>query len=141
SVSMFDMRCPDEGAVNQPHSKARHEKLQIVHHQLKEDEDQWQDDLARWKTRRRSASQDLLKKEAERKKMEQLLIGGEGNSERRKSVKTYREIVEEKEKRERELHEAYKNASSQEEAYNILQHYIERFAISEAERNSFDSYN
>ncbi|KAL7976427.1 hypothetical protein Chor_015491 [Crotalus horridus] len=77
SVSMFDMRCPDEGAVNQPHSKARHEKLQIVHHQLKEDEDQWQD-------------------------------------------------------RERELHEAYKNASSQEEAYNILQHYIERFTISEA---------
>ncbi|XP_039181181.1 LIM and calponin homology domains-containing protein 1 isoform X13 [Crotalus tigris] len=132
SVSMFDMRCPDEGAVNQPHSKARHEKLQIVHHQLKEDEDQWQDDLARWKTRRRSASQDLLKKEAERKKMEQLLIGGEGNSERRKSIKTYREIVEEKEKRERELHEAYKNASSQEEAYNILQHYIERFTISEA---------
>ncbi|KAM3831822.1 LIM and calponin homology domains-containing protein 1 isoform 8-T12 [Vipera latastei] len=132
SLSMFDMRCPDEGAVNQPHSKARHEKLQIIHHQLKEDEDQWQDDLARWKTRRRSASQDLLKKEAERRKMEQLLTGGEGNSERRKSIKTYREIVEEKEKRERELHEAYKNARSQEEAYNILQHYIERFTISEA---------
>ncbi|XP_058048394.1 LIM and calponin homology domains-containing protein 1 isoform X15 [Ahaetulla prasina] len=132
SVSMFDMRCPDEGAVNQPHSKDRHEKLQIVHHQLKEDEDQWQDDLARWKNRRRSASQDLLKKEAERKKMEQLLIGGEGSNERRKSIKTYREIVEEKEKRERELHEAYKNARSQEEADRILQHYIERFTISEA---------
>ncbi|XP_013927391.1 PREDICTED: LIM and calponin homology domains-containing protein 1-like, partial [Thamnophis sirtalis] len=132
SVSMCDMRCPDEGAVNQPHSKDRHEKLQIIHHQLKEDEDQWQDDLARWKNRRRSASQDLLKKEAERKKMEQLLIGGEGSNERRKSIKTYREIVEEKEKRERELHEAYKNARSQEEADRILQHYIERFTISEA---------
>ncbi|ETE61975.1 LIM and calponin-likey domains-containing protein 1, partial [Ophiophagus hannah] len=132
SASMFDMRCPDEGAVNQPHSKDRHEKLQIIQHQLKEDEDQWQDDLARWKNRRRSASQDLLKKEAERKKMEQLLTGGEGNNERRKSIKTYREIVEEKEKRERELHEAYKNARSQEEADRILQHYIERFTISEA---------
>uniref|UniRef100_A0A8C6YGC8 DUF4757 domain-containing protein n=1 Tax=Naja naja TaxID=35670 RepID=A0A8C6YGC8_NAJNA len=132
SASMFDMRCPDEGAVNQPHSKDRHEKLQIIQHQLKEDEDQWQDDLARWKNRRRSASQDLLKKEAERKKMEQLLTGGEGSNERRKSIKTYREIVEEKEKRERELHEAYKNARSQEEADRILQHYIERFTISEA---------
>ncbi|NWW36188.1 LIMC1 protein, partial [Panurus biarmicus] len=53
-------------------------------------------DLARWKSRRRSASQDLIKKEAERKKMERLMAG-EGTNERRKSIKTYREIVEEKE--------------------------------------------
>ncbi|NXG26868.1 LIMC1 protein, partial [Dromaius novaehollandiae] len=130
SVSMFDMRCEDE-AVMQPHSKARHEKLQNIHNQLKEDETRWQDDLARWKSRRRSASQDLIKKEAERKKMERLL-SGEGTNERRKSIKTYREIVEEKERRERELHEAYKNAKSQEEAESILQQYIERFTISEA---------
>ncbi|XP_044274132.1 LIM and calponin homology domains-containing protein 1 isoform X2 [Varanus komodoensis] len=132
SVSMFDMRCADEAAVMQPHSKARHEKLQTIHNQLKEDEDRWQDDLARWKSRRRSASQDLLKKEAERKKMERLLSGADGASERRKSIKTYREIVEEKERRERELHEAYKNARSREEADSILQQYIERFTISEA---------
>ncbi|KAG6930085.1 LIM and calponin homology domains 1 [Chelydra serpentina] len=131
SVSMFDMRCEDE-AVMQPHSKARHEKLQHIHNQLKEDEDRWQDDLARWKSRRRSASQDLIKKEAERKKMERLLSSGDGTSERRKSIKTYREIVEEKERREKELHEAYKNARSCEEAESILQQYIERFTISEA---------
>ncbi|XP_074807601.1 LIM and calponin homology domains-containing protein 1 isoform X3 [Natator depressus] len=131
SLSMFDMRCEDE-AVMQPHSKARHEKLQHIHNQLKEDEDRWQDDLARWKSRRRSASQDLLKKEAERKKMERLLSGSDGTSERRKSIKTYREIVEEKERREKELHEAYKNARSREEAESILQQYIERFTISEA---------
>ncbi|KFP65219.1 LIM and calponin homology domains-containing protein 1, partial [Cariama cristata] len=130
SVSMFDMRCEEE-AVTQPHSKARHEKLQNIHNQLKEDETRWQDDLARWKSRRRSASQDLIKKEAERKKMERLL-SGDGTNERRKSIKTYREIVEEKERRERELHEAYKNAKSQEEAESILQQYIERFTISEA---------
>ncbi|XP_009862911.1 PREDICTED: LIM and calponin homology domains-containing protein 1 [Apaloderma vittatum] len=130
SMSMFDMRCEEE-AVTQPHSKARHEKLQNVNNQLKEDETRWQDDLARWKSRRRSASQDLIKKEAERKKMERLL-SGEGTNERRKSIKTYREIVEEKERRERELHEAYKNAKSQEEAESILQQYIERFTISEA---------
>ncbi|XP_033015606.1 LIM and calponin homology domains-containing protein 1 isoform X5 [Lacerta agilis] len=132
SVSMFDMRCTDEAAVMQPHSQARHEKLQAIHHQLKEEEDRWQDDLARWKSRRRSASQDLFKKEAERKKMERLLTGTEEASERRKSIKTYREIVEEKERRERALHEAYKNARSREEADNILQQYIERFTISEA---------
>ncbi|NXK31789.1 LIMC1 protein, partial [Piprites chloris] len=130
SMSMFDMRCEEE-AVTQPHSKARHEKLQNIHNQLKEDETRWQDDLARWKSRRRSASQDLIKKEAERKKMERLL-SGDGTSERRKSIKTYREIVEEKERRERELHEAYKNAKTQEEAESILQQYIERFTISEA---------
>ncbi|NWT01935.1 LIMC1 protein, partial [Mionectes macconnelli] len=130
SMSMFDMRCEEE-AVTQPHSKARHEKLQSIHNQLKEDETRWQDDLARWKSRRRSASQDLIKKEAERKKMERLL-SGDGTNERRKSIKTYREIVEEKERRERELHEAYKNAKTQEEAESILQQYIERFTISEA---------
>ncbi|NXD19535.1 LIMC1 protein, partial [Spelaeornis formosus] len=130
SMSMFDMRCEEE-AVAQPHSKARHEKLQNIHNQLKEDETRWQDDLARWKSRRRSASQDFIKKEAERKKMERLL-SGEGMNERRKNIKTYREIVEEKERRERELHEAYKNAKTQEEAESILQQYTERFTISEA---------
>lgn len=42
SMSMFDMRCEEE-AASQPHSKARHEKLQNVHNQLKEDETRWQD--------------------------------------------------------------------------------------------------
>ncbi|XP_074085642.1 LIM and calponin homology domains-containing protein 1 isoform X7 [Macrotis lagotis] len=131
SVSMLDMRCEEETTI-QPHSKARQEQLQFINSQLKEEDDKWQDDLARWKSRRRSASQDLIKKEAERKKMERLLAGGDGTSERRKSIKTYREIVQEKERRERELHEAYKNARSREEAEGILQQYIERFTISEA---------
>ncbi|XP_063519670.1 LIM and calponin homology domains-containing protein 1 isoform X1 [Pongo pygmaeus] len=131
STSMFDMRCEEEAAV-QPHSRARQEQLQLINNQLKEEDDKWQDDLARWKSRRRSVSQDLIKKEEERKKMEKLLAGEDGTSERRKSIKTYREIVQEKERRERELHEAYKNARSQEEAEGILQQYIERFTISEA---------
>ncbi|XP_029802386.1 LIM and calponin homology domains-containing protein 1 isoform X2 [Suricata suricatta] len=131
STSMFDMRYEEE-AVVQPHSRARQEQLQLINNQLREEDDKWQDDLARWKSRRRSASQDLIKKEEERKKMEKLLAGEDGTSERRKSIKTYREIVQEKERRERELHEAYKNARSQEEAEGILQQYIERFTISEA---------
>lgn len=39
---MFDMRSEEE-AMAQPHSKARHEKLQNIHNQLKEDETRWQD--------------------------------------------------------------------------------------------------
>nr|XP_036858466.1 LIM and calponin homology domains-containing protein 1 isoform X26 [Manis javanica] len=131
STSMFDMRCEEEAAV-QPHSRARQEQLQMINNQLREEDDKWQDDLARWKSRRRSASQDLIRKEEERKKMEKLLSGEDGASERRKSIKTYREIVQEKERRERELHEAYQSARSQEEAEGILQQYIERFTISEA---------
>lgn len=40
-------------------------------------------------------SQDLIKKEEERKMMERLM-SGDKYSQRRKSIKTYREIVEEK---------------------------------------------
>lgn len=55
----------------------------------------WQD-LTRWKNRRRSASQELIKKEEERKRIEKSMKeqGGDGN--KRKSIKTYKEIVEDK---------------------------------------------
>ncbi|XP_053314377.1 LIM and calponin homology domains-containing protein 1 isoform X2 [Spea bombifrons] len=131
SMSMCDMRYEDEARML-PHSRAHQEHLQNINDLLKEEDDTWQDDLAKWKTRRRSASQDLIKKEQERKKMERLLSGEYDLTERRRSIKTYKEIVEEKERRERELHEAYKNAKSKEEAEKILQKYIEKFTISEA---------
>ncbi|XP_036372432.1 uncharacterized protein LOC118769441 isoform X3 [Megalops cyprinoides] len=131
SVSMIDMRCEEE-AILQPHSQARHELMHNQYNKLKEEEDQWQDDLARWKNRRRSASQDLIKKEEERKMMEKLMSGDGSQSQRRKSIKTYKEIVEDKERREQELHEAYRSARSPEEAASILQRYALRFTISEA---------
>lgn len=53
-------------------------------------------DLARWKNRRRSASQDLIKKEEERKRIEKRMKEKEGDGSKRKSIKTYKEIVEEK---------------------------------------------
>lgn len=55
----------------------------------------WQD-LARWKNRRRSASQELIKKEEERKKLEKRMKDEGAYSNKRKSIKTYKEIVEEK---------------------------------------------
>ncbi|KAM6980824.1 LOW QUALITY PROTEIN: LIM and calponin homology domains-containing protein 1-like [Aplochiton taeniatus] len=131
SVSMIDMR-GDDDAFLQPHSQVRHEMMHNQYNQMKEEEDHWQDDLARWKSRRRSVSQDLIKKEEERKMMEQLMTGGGPSSQRRKSIKTYREIVEEKERREDELRDAYRRASTPEQAALVLQRYAQRFTISEA---------
>ncbi|GAA6222019.1 LIM and calponin homology domains-containing protein 1 [Lates japonicus] len=131
SVSMIDMRGEEE-AILQPHSQVRHELMHDQYNRMKEEEDHWQDDLARWKSRRRSISQDLIKKEEERKMMEQLMSGDTCSSQRRRSIKTYREIVEDKERREEELREAYRRAKTQEEASAILQRYAQRFSISEA---------
>ncbi|KAI3351441.1 hypothetical protein L3Q82_020297, partial [Scortum barcoo] len=130
SVSMIDMRGEEE-AVLQPHSQVRHELMHNQYNKMKEEEDHWQDDLARWKSRRRSISQDLIKKEEERKMMERLMSGEMCGSERRRSIKTYREIVEDKERREEELRQAYRRARTPEEASAILQRYAQRFSISE----------
>lgn len=53
-------------------------------------------ELARWKNRRRSTSQELIKKEEERKKMEKRMKEEGSDINKRKSIKTYKEIVEEK---------------------------------------------
>uniref|UniRef100_A0A3Q1IYA7 Uncharacterized protein n=1 Tax=Anabas testudineus TaxID=64144 RepID=A0A3Q1IYA7_ANATE len=130
SMSMSDMRGEEE-AILQPHSQVRHELMHNQYNRLKEEDSHWQDDLARWKSRRRSISQDLIKKEEERKLMERLLSGDTPTSQRRRSIKTYREIVEDKERREEELRDAYRRAKTPEEASVILQRYAQRFSISE----------
>ncbi|XP_052429735.1 LIM and calponin homology domains-containing protein 1 [Carassius gibelio] len=130
SVSMIDMRSEEESMLL-PHSQVRHDLMHNQYNKLKDEEDHWQDDLAKWKSRRRNVSQDLIKKEEERRMMQRLL-GADGASQRRKSIKTYREIVEEKERREQELQEAYWNARTPEEAASVLQRYAQRFTISEA---------
>ncbi|XP_071398674.1 LIM and calponin homology domains-containing protein 1-like isoform X1 [Centroberyx affinis] len=130
SVSMIDMRGEEE-AILQPHSQVRHELMHNQYNKLKEEEDHWQDDLARWKNRRRSVSQDLIKKEEERKMMERLMSGDTCHSQRRKSIKTYREIVEDKERREEDLRLAYRSARTPDEASSILHRYAQRFSISD----------
>lgn len=127
---MIDMRGEEEATL-QPHSQVRHERMHNQYNKMKEEEDHWQDDLARWKSRRRSISQDLIKKEEERKMMERLMSGDTYTSQRRRSIKTYREIVEDKERREEDLRQAYKKAKTPEEATAILQRYAQRFSISE----------
>uniref|UniRef100_A0A3P8U6T2 Uncharacterized protein n=1 Tax=Amphiprion percula TaxID=161767 RepID=A0A3P8U6T2_AMPPE len=134
SVSMSDMLNEEEVGHLPPLSQSRYERMHEQYHNFQEDEDHWQDDLARWKNRRRSASQELIKKEEERKKLEKRLK--EEGGDKRKSIKTYKEIVEEKERREAELCEAYRSAATSEEAALVLQRYALRFTISDATLDS-----
>ncbi|KAM4731970.1 LIM domain only protein 7 isoform 3-T3 [Anableps anableps] len=71
--------------------QARFEELQKYREQIKESEDKWQDDLSKWKNRRRSVNSDIVKKKEEREKIEQITYGSENKS------KTVREMKEERE--------------------------------------------
>ncbi|XP_041821972.1 LIM and calponin homology domains-containing protein 1-like isoform X2 [Chelmon rostratus] len=136
SVSMSDMLNEEEVGHLPQLSQSRYERMHEQYNSFLEDEDHWQDDLARWKNRRRSASQELIKKEEERKRMEKRMKEEGSTSNKRKSIKTYKEIVEEKERREAELCEAYRNAATPEEAAMVLQRYALRFTISDATLDS-----
>ncbi|XP_070684312.1 LIM and calponin homology domains-containing protein 1-like [Pempheris klunzingeri] len=136
SVSMSDMLNEEEVGHLPSLSQSRYERMHEQYNNFLEDEDHWQDDLARWKNRRRSASQELIKKEEERKRMEKRMKDEGSDSNKRKSIKTYKEIVEEKERREAELCEAYRNAATPEEAAMVLQRYALRFTISDATLDS-----
>uniref|UniRef100_A0A8C9VN26 LIM domain 7 n=1 Tax=Scleropages formosus TaxID=113540 RepID=A0A8C9VN26_SCLFO len=70
--------------------QVRYEDLQRIRAQVKECEDKWQDDLTRWKNRRRSINSDIVKKKEERDQME--LIAS-GSSTRRS--RTFGEVQEE----------------------------------------------
>ncbi|KAM4608928.1 LIM domain only protein 7-like isoform 1-T1 [Polymixia lowei] len=67
----------------------RYEELQKLHEQVKETEDKWQDDLTKWKNRRRSVNSDIVKKKEEREQIEQITYGGPS-----RRSKTYKEIQE-----------------------------------------------
>ncbi|TNN04406.1 hypothetical protein fugu_001435 [Takifugu bimaculatus] len=71
----------------------RYELLQKFRDQIKESESQWQDDLSKWKNRRRSVNSDIVKKKEEREKIEQ--ITSSDNYSRRS--KTFREMQDERE--------------------------------------------
>ncbi|XP_042293031.1 LIM and calponin homology domains-containing protein 1-like isoform X2 [Thunnus maccoyii] len=136
SVSMSDMLNDDEVGHLPQLSQSRYERMQEQYSNFQDDEDQWQNELVRWKNRRRSASQELIKKEEERKRIEKRMKEEGSDCNKRKSIKTYKEIVEEKERREVELCEAYRNAATPEEAAMVLQRYALRFTISDATLDS-----
>ncbi|XP_048862373.1 LIM domain only protein 7 isoform X3 [Brienomyrus brachyistius] len=72
--------------------QVRYEDLQKIRAQVKECEDKWQDDLTKWKNRRRSINSDIVKKKEEREQIEQI---DSGRSTR--GYKTFREMQEDRE--------------------------------------------
>uniref|UniRef100_A0A4W4EJ46 LIM domain 7a n=1 Tax=Electrophorus electricus TaxID=8005 RepID=A0A4W4EJ46_ELEEL len=70
--------------------KVHYEELQQIRTQVKETDNKWQDDLTKWKNRRRSVNSDIMKKKEEREQIENLTAS---SSTRR--TKTFKEMEEE----------------------------------------------
>ncbi|XP_074514805.1 LIM domain only protein 7 isoform X4 [Sebastes fasciatus] len=68
-----------------------YEELQKHREQVKDTEDKWQDDLSKWKNRRRSVNSDIVKKKEEREMIEHTTTSSSRRS------KTFKEMQEERE--------------------------------------------
>ncbi|XP_026233111.1 LIM domain only protein 7a isoform X3 [Anabas testudineus] len=71
--------------------QVRYEEMQKFREQIKQSEDKWQDDLSKWKSRRRSVNSDIVKKKEERETIEHITYGSNRRS------KTFKEMQEERE--------------------------------------------
>ncbi|EPY76873.1 LIM domain only protein 7-like protein [Camelus ferus] len=88
SKSMSDVSAEDIQNLRQ----LRYEEMQKIKSQLKEQDQKWQDDLAKWKDRRKSYTSDLQKKKEEREETEKLAL----EKSERKS-KTFNEMLQDRE--------------------------------------------
>ncbi|PNJ73275.1 LMO7 isoform 7 [Pongo abelii] len=88
SKSMSDVSAEDIQNLRQ----LRYEEMQKIKSQLKEQDQKWQDDLAKWKDRRKSYTSDLQKKKEEREEIEKQALE---KSER--SSKTFKEMLQDRE--------------------------------------------
>uniref|UniRef100_A0A8C9LLI3 LIM domain 7 n=1 Tax=Piliocolobus tephrosceles TaxID=591936 RepID=A0A8C9LLI3_9PRIM len=88
SKSMSDVSPEDVQNLRQ----LRYEEMQKIKSQLKEQDQKWQDDLAKWKDRRKSYTSDLQKKKEEREEIEKQALE---KSER--SSKTFKEMLQDRE--------------------------------------------
>ncbi|KAB0407620.1 hypothetical protein E2I00_016248, partial [Balaenoptera physalus] len=87
SKSMSDVSAEDTQNLRQLH----YEEMQKIKSQLKEQDQKWQDDLAKWKDRRKSYTSDLQKKKDEREEIEKQSLE---KSERRS--KTFNEMLQDR---------------------------------------------
>uniref|UniRef100_A0A8C3YTI4 LIM domain 7 n=1 Tax=Catagonus wagneri TaxID=51154 RepID=A0A8C3YTI4_9CETA len=88
SKSLSDVTAEDVQNLRQ----LRYEEMQKIKSQLKEQDQKWQDDLAKWKDRRKSYTSDLQKKKEEREEIEKQALE---KSERRS--KTFNEMLQDRE--------------------------------------------
>ncbi|XP_042587262.1 LIM domain only protein 7 isoform X11 [Cyprinus carpio] len=93
SKSVSDITDGEMNLSNLP-IELRVEEMQKMRARLKENEDKWQDDLSRWKNKRRSVNSDIVKKKEEREQIEQITSGSIRKS------KTFKEMQDERESRQ-----------------------------------------
>ncbi|XP_071287155.1 LIM domain only protein 7 isoform X5 [Agelaius tricolor] len=83
--------------------KIRYEELQKIKEQLQEQDLKWQEDLAKWKSRRKSYTSELQKKKEEREEIERRASEVSG-----RSTKSLKEMQQEREEREQDSYEEQK---------------------------------
>ncbi|XP_068922928.1 LIM domain only protein 7 isoform X10 [Petaurus breviceps papuanus] len=93
SKSLSDITAEDVPNLRQ----LRYEEMQKIKSQLQEQDQQWQDDLAKWKNRRKSYTSDLQKKKEEREEIEKQSL-----ERSQRSSKTFGEILQDREIRNQE---------------------------------------
>ncbi|XP_063248304.1 LIM domain only protein 7 isoform X6 [Prinia subflava] len=83
--------------------KIRYEELQKIKEQLQEQDLKWQEDLAKWKNRRKSYTSELQKKKEEREEIERRASEVSG-----RSTKSLKEMQQEREERNQDSYEEQK---------------------------------
>uniref|UniRef100_A0A8C3XGB2 LIM domain 7 n=1 Tax=Cyanoderma ruficeps TaxID=181631 RepID=A0A8C3XGB2_9PASS len=83
--------------------KIRYEELQKIKEQLQEQDLKWQEDLAKWKNRRKSYTSELQKKKEEREEIERRASEVSG-----RSTKSLKEMQQEREERDQDSYEQQK---------------------------------
>ncbi|XP_014726456.1 PREDICTED: LIM domain only protein 7 isoform X4 [Sturnus vulgaris] len=83
--------------------KIRYEELQKIKEQLQEQDLKWQEDLAKWKNRRKSYTSELQKKKEEREEIERRASEVSG-----RSTKSLKEMQQEREERDQDSDEQQK---------------------------------
>ncbi|XP_014105936.1 PREDICTED: LIM domain only protein 7 isoform X3 [Pseudopodoces humilis] len=83
--------------------KIRYEELQKIKEQLQEQDLKWQEDLAKWKSRRKSYTSELQKKKEEREEIERRASEVSG-----RSTKSLKEMQQEREERDQNSYEQQK---------------------------------
>ncbi|XP_015488222.1 LIM domain only protein 7 isoform X17 [Parus major] len=83
--------------------KIRYEELQKIKEQLQEQDLKWQEDLAKWKSRRKSYTSELQKKKEEREEIERRASEVSG-----RSTKSLKEMQQEREERDENSYEQQK---------------------------------
>ncbi|KAF4790683.1 LIM domain only protein 7 isoform X1 [Turdus rufiventris] len=83
--------------------RIRYEELQKIKEQLQEQDLKWQEDLAKWKSRRKSYTSELQKKKEEREEIERRASEVSGSS-----TKSLKEIQQEREERDQDSYDQQK---------------------------------